>query len=55
MVEALLCPCRGRKKNPRSFYGLRCAREDAGCASPVATFLGPYRGRKRGVGVHKKK
>jgi hypothetical protein len=34
-------PLRGRKKNPRYFYGLRCAREDAGCAAPVATFLGP--------------
>ena len=53
MVDALLCPSRGRKRNVHSFHGLRCAREDAGCASPVATFLGPFGGRKarRGVGV----
>ena len=51
LERGVLCPSRGRKENPHFFYGLRCAREDAGCAPPVATFLGPDRGRKRGPGL----
>ena len=48
MMDALLCPSRGRKESLWSLYGLRCAREDAGCASPVATFLGPVGADRRG-------
>ena len=33
------------------FHGLRCAREDAGCAAPVATFLRPV-GAKRDGGLY---
>lgn len=41
-------PPPGQGRNEHVFHGLRCAREDAGCALPAATFRRPV-GAKRGV------
>jgi hypothetical protein len=45
-------PLPGRAGPFHAVHGLRCAREDAGCAPPVATALRPVGAKKRGSSLH---
>jgi len=47
VVEQLLCPSGARSRACDTLHGLRSARKDAGCAAPVATFLGPVGAKHR--------
>jgi len=54
VVGRFLCPSGAGKENIRRFHGLRCARESAGCAPPVATARGPSGAESRPVGAKKR-
>jgi hypothetical protein len=41
VTARILCPSGAGERLQLRFHGLRCAREDAGCAPPVATSRGP--------------
>ena len=47
-----LRPSRAGESFDHRFHGLRCAREDAGCAVPVATGRRPFGAKRRGLCLH---
>jgi hypothetical protein len=50
-MPRFLCPSGAGERLQLRFHGLRSAREDAGCAPPVATFLRPVGAKRRNVGL----